>query len=533
MVYNIQTHFKDRKSTVIHTNKVFMQVPLSPTWSVYDDSDNSPQPSPSLYVKGHGLTQLRDAVRKVCVLARGAQGVVYAAVKRSDQKDDSPSMPNLVAIKRFISDYDDVRSRGFSETIVREISTHRYLHSLWLRRLAGGADKPQANEPFPFVDIEDVLHGPHQEVCAVLSFCPLDLASEPFCKALRSSSLSLRDRIDIVRYVLRASLKALAFMHKNEILHRDVKLSNLLIDGNGNIRLGDLGSAKRLQRLERGHSTGATSTTRQRTLTPAVRRTTLLYRSPETVLGFDACRYGAPADVWALGVVFAELLLTAGDAVGTSVGQSKRGPQHLFPIQGELHLAAAVLKLLGPMRGDESFLEKDSKDHVEVNGSPKRLRSESTLGISTPKEYEGTLRIRFSNLISEDGFDLLQKMLTLDPALRINAYEALGHQFLTETHAADEKVQKLFIELCQKQVQNIMAKGNRPTEEYAAQEIAPRGVSISLGLEAPPALPLFTTSAPPLQIPLHGEISSTAKAMKPVTLAFGEDEDDDVDDPFF
>ncbi len=93
-----------------------------------------------------------------------------------------------------------------------------------------------------------------------------------------------------VRAILRQSLTGLAYLHERGIMHRDIKTANILLSGQGGIKLADFGLAKELRGLLEH--------------TPTV--VTLWYRAPELLLG--SRRYTQQVDVWALGVVAAELL---------------------------------------------------------------------------------------------------------------------------------------------------------------------------------------------------------------------------------
>ena len=46
------------------------------------------------------------------------------------------------------------------------------------------------------------------------------------------------------KYVLRQILNGLEYLHKQNILFRDIKLENILFDGNGNIKITDFGLSK-------------------------------------------------------------------------------------------------------------------------------------------------------------------------------------------------------------------------------------------------------------------------------------------------
>ncbi|PQQ06260.1 cyclin-dependent kinase F-4 [Prunus yedoensis var. nudiflora] len=83
-------------------------------------------------------------------------------------------------------------------------------------------------------------------------------------------------------------LLGLDHMHKNGWCHRDLKPDNLLVK-QGVVKIGDLGSAKKIQ--------------------PGIPFkdyvTTRWYRAPEVLLG--SCFYDSKVDMWAVGVILAEM----------------------------------------------------------------------------------------------------------------------------------------------------------------------------------------------------------------------------------
>ena len=87
-------------------------------------------------------------------------------------------------------------------------------------------------------------------------------------------------------------LSGLHYCHLNNILHRDLKLSNLLVSNNGVVKIADFGLARRWV----DKAVPLTSTV-----------ITQWYRPPELLL---QCRdYGTKADMWSVGCILAELLI--------------------------------------------------------------------------------------------------------------------------------------------------------------------------------------------------------------------------------
>jgi serine/threonine protein kinase len=90
-------------------------------------------------------------------------------------------------------------------------------------------------------------------------------------------------------------LEALAFAHDINVLHRDVKPSNVILDGKGRLHLTDFGLAGLI-----GRETGRMTQEGAKLGTPA-------YMAPEQADG-DIRRVGPAADQYAAGVVLYELL---------------------------------------------------------------------------------------------------------------------------------------------------------------------------------------------------------------------------------
>ncbi|BFZ55835.1 kinase that interacts with cdc31p [Savitreella phatthalungensis] len=90
--------------------------------------------------------------------------------------------------------------------------------------------------------------------------------------------------------IVREVLTALAFIHKSNIIHRDVKAANILVRNDGRIQLCDFGVAAQLaaQHLKRNTFVG-----------------TPYWMAPEVIS--DGLSYNFKADIWSLGITIYEI----------------------------------------------------------------------------------------------------------------------------------------------------------------------------------------------------------------------------------
>lgn len=113
----------------------------------------------------------------------------------------------------------------------------------------------------------------------------------------------LPDRVQILFKVA----EALAFAHAKNIVHRDIKPGNILVDAEECPHLTDFGLAKEIEKSDRLTATGVAIGT------PA-------YMSPEQALGRSR-EIGKPSDVYSLGAVMYEALTGQPPFSGSSMGE--------------------------------------------------------------------------------------------------------------------------------------------------------------------------------------------------------------------
>ncbi|XP_020293847.1 cyclin-dependent kinase 11B isoform X1 [Pseudomyrmex gracilis] len=285
-------------------------------------------------------------------IEEGTYGVVYRARdKRTDE---------IVALKRLKMEKE---KEGFPITSLREINTLL-----------------KAQHP-NIVTVREIVVGSNMDkIFIVMDYVEHDLKS-------LIETMKQKKQVFIpgeVKCLMQQLLCAVAHLHDNWILHRDLKTSNLLLSHRGILKVGDFGLAR-----EYG------SPLRQ--YTPIV--VTLWYRAPELLLSDN--EYSTPVDMWSVGCIFAELLRM----------------EPLFPGKSIIDQLQKIFKELGtpseriwPGYSKLPVVPKIPFSHYPVNN----------------------LRQRFSLSLSDLGIELLNKFLTYDPAQRTSAEDALKHGYFTE-----------------------------------------------------------------------------------------------------
>ncbi|KAI7837692.1 hypothetical protein COHA_008485 [Chlorella ohadii] len=197
-----------------------------------------------------------------------------------------------------------------------------------------------------------------------------------------------------VKCYLRQLFSGLALLEINEVLHRDLKNANLLVNNKGELKIADFGLARYFRKGGDGSERGEPPMT-QRVIT-------LWYRPPELFLG--AHKYGPEVDMWSAGCIMFELLTG----------------KPLFPGKDEGDQLDKILSIMGQPT-EASMPGCTTWDHYSM---------------VPPSRYPARSRLRqhceSKGVTDRHALDLLEKLLALNPAARIRAQHAFMDAYFYE-----------------------------------------------------------------------------------------------------
>lgn len=200
------------------------------------------------------------------------------------------------------------------------------------------------------------------------------------------------------RYIIYQVLKAMKYIHSGQVLHRDMKPSNLLLNSECFVKVADFGLARSIDALDDPNQVSMP------VLTDYV--ATRWYRAPEILLG--STKYTKGVDMWSVGCILGELL----------------GGKPVFPGNSAMNQLDRIIEVTG----------RPSPQDIEAIQSPFAASMLENLPPSHPR----SLRHMFPQA-SDDAIDLFEKLIRFNPDKRITAEEALKHEYVAQFHNEDEE----------------------------------------------------------------------------------------------
>ena len=194
-----------------------------------------------------------------------------------------------------------------------------------------------------------------------------------------------------VKSYLQQMLQGLAHLHANSIVHRDLKPSNVLVSAVGEVKLADFGLSRVMHPSCARYTNGVV---------------TLWYRAPELLLGWPHYDFGI--DVWAAGCIAIELFLC----------------KPVFPGANEQQMLRLIWKLCGsPLHPTNMW--RDGAVNLPTFKA-------ANVNPPLPRQLERLAQVRDKERwFSPDALQLLDGMLTLDPARRVSATNCGQYPYFT------------------------------------------------------------------------------------------------------
>ncbi|RVE53868.1 hypothetical protein evm_001530 [Chilo suppressalis] len=319
---------------------------------------------PLLPRRSRASSRAMERYEKLAKLGEGSYGLVYKCRNRDTGE--------IVAVKKFVENEDDPLIRKIA---LREIRMLKNLkHPNLVNLIEVFRRKRKLHLVFEYCD-HTVLH----ELEKYPSGCPELLSKQ----------------------IIWQTLQGVAYCHRHNCIHRDVKPENILLTGAGVVKLCDFGFARMISPGESYTDYVATR----------------WYRAPELLVGDTM--YSTPVDVWAIGCVFAELLSS----------------EALWPGKSDLDQLYLIRKTLGDLL----------PRHMTIFSQNTFFQGMALPEPTTIEPLEKKIPQRYAN--NELVVDFLQKCLDKDPMMRWTCEQLLRHpifeNFLfTVPHSDHEEYEK-------------------------------------------------------------------------------------------
>ena len=289
------------------------------------------------------------------VVGEGAYGIVYKCRNKETGK--------FVAIKKF----KEVEDELVKKTMKRELRMLQRMHH---------------------ENIVDFVEAFKRKGNLFLVF---EYVEKNLLEILQDSPRGLEPKL--IRHFMYQLCKAIKYLHDQNVIHRDVKPENLLVNENMDLKLCDFGFA----RLISGSS--------KERLTDYV--ATRWYRAPELLL--TQGEYGPEVDYWAVGCIMGELV----------------DGNPLFPGENEIDQLHCIQKVLGNFTDEQVYMF-----YANPIYSGKDL-----LEVDKPE----TLEWRYLGKLPKNAISFMKGLLELDPKKRLNGVTVFQHPYLAKLVEKDMK----------------------------------------------------------------------------------------------
>lgn len=345
--------------------------------------------------------RIQDKYRIVGFISSGTYGRVYKAVGRNGKPAGE------FAIKKFKPDKEgeQINYTGISQSAIREMSL-----------------------------CSELSHGNVIRLCEIMLedkciFMVFEYAEHDLLQIIHHHTQQPRHPIPpaTVKSIMFQLLNGCQYLHTNWVLHRDLKPANIMVTSAGEVKIGDLGLARRFDKPLHSLFSGDKVVV------------TIWYRAPELILG--SYHYTPAIDMWAVGCIFAELLSLRPIFKGE---EAKMDNKKTVPFQR--NQMQKIVDIMGLPTKDKWPLLPTMPEYAQLNTLQSPMshghhsqhhygRNQPPSGSNLEKWYYSTIShtggtgsAPLASLGSE-GYKLLSGLLEYDPSKRLTAAQALQSPF--------------------------------------------------------------------------------------------------------
>jgi mitogen-activated protein kinase 1/3/mitogen-activated protein kinase 6 len=298
-------------------------------------------------------------------VGQGAYGVVCSA--QDEEKGET------VAIKKIENAFEHLT---FAKRTLRELRILRHLQHENLIDIRH-VFLPGVKESF-----EDI-------------YCVSELMETDLASILKSPQPISDDHCQFFLYQI---LRGLKYVHSAQVIHRDLKPRNILVNSNCDLKICDYGLARvhyDESREDEFHVSPMTEYV-----------CTRWYRAPEVLCSWTD--YGKAIDIWSVGCIFAEML--------------QRKP--LFPGKNTQHQLQLIISCLGSP-------ERETLKRIPNDKCKKFIESLPATGGRSLEEA--------ANNASRDALDVLNRTLRFNPDRRVTVEQSLEHPYVSQLHCPEDE----------------------------------------------------------------------------------------------
>lgn len=362
--------------------------------------------------------RVTERYRIVGFISSGTYGRVYKAVSRTSISAGGHGPPSPagheVAIKKFKPDKEgeQISYTGISQSAIREMSLCSELKHANVIRL-----------------VEIIL----EDKCIFMVF---DYAEHDLLQIIHHHTQQPRHPIPpaTVKSIMFQLLNGCHYLHTNWVLHRDLKPANIMVSSSGEVKIGDLGLARRFDKPLHSLFSGDKVVV------------TIWYRAPELILG--SYHYTPAIDMWAVGCIFAELLSLRPIFKGE---EAKMDSKKTVPFQRNQMMK--IMEIMGAPTKERWPLLSTMPEYGQLNTLQASMASaahhgrhsshNAPLASNLEKWYHNTISNAPSSTntssgsspslssLGQEGYKLLSGLLEYDPVKRLTAAQALQLPFFS------------------------------------------------------------------------------------------------------